>query len=91
MQDLATLKQELLKDPEVKAQYEKDAPKYQLISELIAARHKAGLTQKELANKVGTRQASISRLEGGNINPSLGFLEKVATAIGAKLTVQLSS
>lgn len=91
MEDLATLKQELLKDSEVKAEYDKLAPKYKLISELIAARHKAGLSQKELAEKVGTQQASISRLEAGNINPSLGFLEKVADAIGAKLTVQLSS
>ena len=89
MKDLQTLKKELLKDPEFKREYEKLAPRYAVISELIAARTKKGITQKELAKQMGTTQSSIARLEAGSINPSLGFLEKIAYVMGYKLTVHL--
>lgn len=83
------LKRELLEDKEVKKEYDRLAPRYELISQLIEARNKKGLTQKQLAEKVGTRQSAIARLEGGNVNPSIEFLEKVSSALGRKLTVQI--
>lgn len=89
MKDLQTFKKELLRNPEFKREYEKLTPRYAVISELIAARLKRGITQKELAIKMGTTQSSIARLEGGNINPSLAFLEKIASVMGYSLTVQL--
>jgi transcriptional regulator with XRE-family HTH domain len=45
------------------------------------------LTQAELAQKAGTRQSNISRLEGGEYNPSLKFLKKIASSLGKKLHI----
>jgi len=89
MKDLQIFKQELLKDEATKREYEKLAPRYSVISDLIAARIKNGMTQKELAQRLHTKQSVISRLESGNTNPSLGFLEKIASVMGRKLTVQM--
>ena len=89
MSNWEDLEKELLKDPKVKKEYDKLAPRFAVISQLISARIKKGITQKELADKLGTKQSAIARLEGGSINPSLGFLEKVASVMGYKLTVQI--
>jgi len=89
MKNWKTLKTELLKDKEVAIEYNKLAPRYAVISQLITARHKSGLTQKELANRVGTKQSAIARLEGGNTNPSIGFLDKIASVMGTTLTIQI--
>ena len=48
-----------------------------------------GLTQAQLAEMVGTRQPSIARLENGSSKPSLTFLNKIATALNAKIDVEL--
>ena len=89
MKNWKALKKELLKNKEVAEEYEKLKPRYQLISQLIDARIKRGLTQEKLAKKMGTKQSAIARIESGNANPSLAFLEKVASAIGSKLIIQL--
>ena len=47
----------------------------------------AGLTQAELARRMGTTQSAIARMEGGGTRPTLETLEKVATAVGAELVV----
>jgi len=49
-----------------------------------------GLTQEELAEKVGTRQPSIARLESGRSMPSLSFLEKIADALDAKIEIKVT-
>lgn len=89
MKNWNTLKAALLKDPKTAKEYKKLAPRYAIVSQLIAARQKSGLTQKELADKVGTKQSAIARLEAGNTNPSIGFLEKIASAMRTTLTIQL--
>lgn len=50
-------------------------------------RHDAGLTQAELAERMGTTQSAIARMEGGGTRPTLETLEKLATAVGADLVV----
>jgi transcriptional regulator with XRE-family HTH domain len=50
-------------------------------------RHDAGLTQAELAARMGTTQSVIARMEGGGTRPTLETLEKLATAVGADLVV----
>jgi len=62
---------------------------YRIIEEIILARKEKNLTQKDLAELIGTRQSNISRLESGNYNPSLDFLQKVASAMGKKLEVRI--
>jgi len=89
MRDWKQLKAELLQNKAVKKEYDKLTPRYKAISELISARIKKGITQKELAQKIGTKQSAIARLEAGNVNPSLGFLEKMAEVMGYKLTIGL--
>jgi transcriptional regulator with XRE-family HTH domain len=57
-----------------------------LVSRLRTAQ---GLTQGELAQRVGTQQSSIARLESGNTQPSLSFLHRVAEALGGRLEVRI--
>lgn len=82
-------KKELLKDKRVALEYEKLKPRYKLISELISARLKKGLSQKELARKIGTKQSAIARVESGNANPTIGFLEKMTKAMDSRLEIQI--
>ena len=89
MKNFNELKKELLANKEVAKEYEKLSPRYRIISELIAARLKKGLTQRQLADKIGTTQSAIARLESGNINPSIGFLNKAASVMGYKLKISL--
>lgn len=90
MRSWKQLKAELLQSKEVKKEYDKLTPRYKAISQLISVRIKKGLTQKELAQKIGTKQAAIARFEAGNVNPSLGFLEKMAEVMGYKINISLS-
>ena len=82
------LKKDLLTDKKIKAEYEKLGPEYQLIGSLIEARLKKGLTQKDLAEKIGTKQSAISRLESGAANPSLSFLKRLAEGLGCQISVR---
>lgn len=78
---------EMMKDPEVKKEYDALDPEFQLVREMIKARHEAGLTQQELAERTGIQQANISRIENGNGNPSLATLTKIANGMGKKLII----
>ena len=90
MTDWKVLKAELLKDEETRKEYERLAPRYAVISEIIGARIKNKMTQADVAKKVGTKQSAIARLESGNVNPSIEFLDKIAKVMGYKLTIHLS-
>ena len=89
MQTFAEFKKEALKDKKIKAEYEKLGPEFELARMLIEKRLKMGMTQKQLAEKMGTTQSALSRFEMGGTNPSLGFLKKLAGALGTKLSVRL--
>jgi len=83
------LKRELLKDKRIKRAYEKLGPEFAVIEMIVKRRVEKGLTQKELAKKIGTKQSAISRLESGTYNPSLSFLQKVGEALDTKLKISL--
>lgn len=85
------LEKELLSDTATKEEFDKLAPRYAVISQLISARIKNKMTQQDVAKRVGTKQSAIARLESGGVNPSLEFLQKIAQVMGYKLTVHLSS
>jgi len=89
MQSWKSYKKELLRKPGVKAEYEKLAPRYALISKLIEVRLKSGVSQADLARKIGTKQSAIARLESGRVNPTVDFLDKISTALGRKLEIQI--
>ena len=73
--------------PEVKEEYDALAPQYEIIRAEIESRKAAGMTQKDLAERMGTAQANISRFESGSYNPSLAFLEKMAKSLGKTLKI----
>lgn len=69
-----------------KAYHELDL-EFALIRAVIDARLKKGITQKELARRVGTKQSSIARFESGQYNPTLAFVQKLANAIGTRIKI----
>ena len=79
----------ILKNNEVQNELKMNEAEYKIIEEIITARKEKNLTQKGLAELIGTKQANISRLESGNYNPSLDLLNKVAQAMGKKLEVRI--
>lgn len=78
---------EKLKDPEIKQEYDKLSPEYEIISALIETRKKLGISQAELAKTIGTDQARISRLEKGTLNPTIDFLKRIAEGLGQELHI----
>jgi len=84
------LKKKLLKDKKMRYAYEKLGPEFAVIEMIIKRRIERGLSQKELAKKIGTKQSAISRLESGTYNPSLSFLQKIGEALDAKLKISLA-
>jgi ribosome-binding protein aMBF1 (putative translation factor) len=85
---LETLFSEWRKDPEYVREFEAQAEEFALAEALIGARALAGLTQAELAARMGTTQSAIARMEGGKGRPSTTTLAKVAKATGTKLRVR---
>lgn len=81
--------EEALKDPEIKKGYDALELEFSIIEQVIRKRLEKGLSQKQLAEKIGTKQSAIARLEGGNTNPSVAFLEKVSKALGSKLQISI--
>lgn len=79
----------LLLDPETRREYEELEAIYQVKRQIIQSRIEMNMSQKELAEKVGTGQSAISRLENGSYNPSLAFLGKVAKALGKQIHIRL--
>jgi len=90
MKNFPTLKKKLLKDPEIKKAYDDLGPEYVLIETIIQKRLERGLTQRQLAEKIGTKQSAISRLEGGQFNPTFSLLNRIAKALGANVHISLN-
>lgn len=90
MKSYKTLKKELLKNKTTKKAYDKLEPEFKLVQIIIEKRMNQGLTQKELAKKIGTKQSAISRLEGGTYNPTVSFLKNLAEALGTELHICFS-
>lgn len=89
MKSYSDLKKQLLKNNDVRKAYNKLAPEFAIAQIIIEKRLEKGISQAELAKKAGTKQSAISRLESGNYNPSLNFLEKVAKALNLNLVVNM--
>jgi predicted transcriptional regulator len=85
------VKAEWMKDPAFKAEYDRIAPEFQIATELILARKRAGLSQAELAERMGTSQSAIARLERGQTLPSTKTLLRIAEATASKVEVRLSA
>ena len=89
MKTLKDIKRELLADPAALAEYQSQGAEFDMARELIAARARAGLTQSDVAQRMGTTQSVIARLEGGKRAPSLRTVQRYANAVGARAVVRI--
>jgi predicted transcriptional regulator len=83
----------MLRKPAVRAEFKALEPEFALLDQLLKARARAGLSQAEVARRMGTHAPAVARLEGslgrGGHSPSLSTLRKYAAAVGKKLVVRL--
>ena len=82
-------KKELLKNLEVKAEYDALEPEFNIIQAMIDARKQQDLTQEELSKRTGITQADISRKENGTRNTSLEMVKRLARGLGMQLKLEL--
>ena len=87
MTKLKDLKTMLLKDPEVRREYDALEEEFALMAEVARARVRAGLSQAELAKRMRTTQSTIARLESGRGRPSTRTLSRFAKATGHRLKI----
>ena len=85
------LRTKALGNADVKAEYEKLSDELAFLDEFLHARAAQGLTQAQVAEKIGTTQSAVARMESGSgrHSPSLATLTKYAEALGCKLEVRL--
>lgn len=87
------LREKALKEKGVKAAYDAMEPEFTLLRELLRARQKAGLSQAEIAEKMGTKAPAVTRLESsltsGKHSPSISTLKKYAEALGCHLEIKI--
>jgi ribosome-binding protein aMBF1 (putative translation factor) len=80
---------EKMKNPDFKKTWQELDPEFALLETLIRAREEAGITQEELAKRIGTKQPALSRLEkGGFKKANIETLRKIAHALDRRLVVK---
>jgi len=86
------LKEKALKKPSVRKEYEALEPEFNLLREMLKARNDAGLSQADVAKRMGTKPPAITRLESsltsGRHSPSIATLKKYAQAVGCHLEIK---
>lgn len=85
------LKRTWMKDAAFRAEYKSLEPEFALTRALLRARAKAGLTQVQLARRMGTTQSVVARIESGRNPPNLRTLDKYARAVGRRIEIKLIS
>jgi predicted transcriptional regulator len=85
--------EKMLSDPAVKAVYDGLEDEFALFDEVLKARKRTGLTQAEIAARMGTKAPAVARLESGGgskrHSPSIATLRRYAEAVGCKLKIEL--
>jgi transcriptional regulator with XRE-family HTH domain len=87
MARITDLHKKWIRESKYRKAYEALEQEFVLASAVIDARTRAGLTQQELARKMGTTQPVVARLESGRVRPSMRTLERFAEAIGSRLLI----
>jgi len=79
-----------LSNPRVKHEYDRLEGEFAYLDEVLKAREAAGLTQADVAKRIGTTQSAVARLESRSArhSPSLATLERYAAALGCRLEVR---
>ena len=88
---LRDFKRRALARPGVRREYEKLEEEFELLDQILRARTEAGLTQAELAERIGTTQSAVARMETaiGKHSPSIATLKRYASALGYRLQLRL--
>ena len=88
---LKKFKQNALAKPSVKVAYDALADEFAYLDELLKARAASGMSQIEVAQRIGTSQSAVARLESINSkhSPSLTTLQNYAQALGYKVQIKL--
>lgn len=89
MANLNTIKKQAFKNKAVKKAYDDLDLEFSIIDQIIKKRTKMGLSQEDLALKMGTKQPSIARFESGYYNPTISFLKKISEALDSKLKIKI--
>jgi len=79
-----------LKNPKFKKEWDKLQPQFEITRELIKARIEGKISQRELAKRAKTTQAVLSRIENMTVSPSIGSLQKIASALDKKLEIKFT-
>jgi transcriptional regulator with XRE-family HTH domain len=87
MKTQAEVKNRFLADPEVRAEYERLEGEFNLRRAIVQLRNASGLTQHAVAEKLGTYQSALSRLESGRTNVTVDYLARVAEALDSDLSI----
>ena len=89
----AELKAKVLSNPKTRVAYDKMEIEFSLLRQMLKAREAAGLSQAQVASRMGTKAPAITRLESslssGKHSPSLTTLRRYAQAVGCDLQVKL--
>jgi len=80
---------EQLKNPIVRKYYNEYGEQLKIAYQVLQIRKKKGISQKVLAEKIGTKQSNIARLESGQQNFTIGLLEKITKALGCRFTMEI--
>ena len=85
------LKSRALARGDVRAEFDKLEEEFAFLDEFLKARAAAGMSQAEIADRMGTTQSAVARLESGRgkHSPSLGTLRKYARALGYRVDLRL--
>ena len=83
------LEEKWMQDPAFVAAYERIGPAMDMAFALADARHAAGLTQADVAKRMGASQAAVARLEAGRVKPTWATIERYASAVGRRPAVTL--
>ena len=86
-----SIREELLADPTVKAEYDALETEFNLAQHIIAIRKASGLSQRDFADRVGIKQPQLARIESGKQMPKLETLMKLASGGGYALEVHFVS
>jgi ribosome-binding protein aMBF1 (putative translation factor) len=80
---------ELAKDPATRAEFERHAVADAVSVWLVGYRAAHGLSQRQLAARVGMKQSAVARLESGDIEPKMSTLLRLSRALGKPLELQV--
>lgn len=82
------VRERLMADPEFRKEYDALEEEFALIGAMLDARQKAGLTQAQVAERMGVKQPVVAKIEGGKSNVSFDTLKRYAHATGCKVKVE---